>query len=354
MRASAPTVSACLLALSLGLVTVTSDRAFAQSACSTPKSDLSRNPFNRASAHHRPIGTGAVYASATHRATLDWRKAGHFGINAGAPWGVHMMTASRTDPIRSVAPRSCSINHSNLPVAVRLPNEHAAVNADHCRDGNFVVFDQTTNTAHHLRQYDWNNGRPVAGQYRTIDPRGLGHGTRMGQRLGTSASGVAASFGVLRGFEMNTPGHRIEHALQIVLPRIQGCRIMLSRDIVLPATDRDQTATAAGNNTGNIPYGGLLALPPSVNIASLNLSEPGRRLAEAIRNYGIYAIDGGGCNAGALRADQTVSASIRSQLRSDIAKIYPHIRLVLNNNVLGSPTAGGGTALARNCAFDAP
>jgi hypothetical protein len=47
----------------------------------------------------------------------------------------------------------------------------------------------------------------------------LGHGTRRGERVGTSASGVAAMFGPLRGHEINTPGYRIEHALQMVLPR---------------------------------------------------------------------------------------------------------------------------------------
>ena len=114
---------------------------------------------------------------------------------------------------------------------------------------------------HHLRQYNYNDGAPTAGQHRLVDTRGLGHGTRMGQRLGTSASGVAAPFGLLRGHEVNTPGHAINHAMQMVLPRIAGCKIMLSRDIVLPATDRDGTATNIGNNTGNIPYGGLLAFP---------------------------------------------------------------------------------------------
>ena len=342
--------SICTLTITIGLLSSLPGTASAQSACSIAKGDLARNPFSRASAHHRPIGAGASYASATHASTRDWRKAQHFNINAGWPWGVHMVAAGSGDPIRSVGAGRCG-NSSNLPVAVRIPSG-AAINASHCNDGNIVIHDQTRNTAHHFRQYHWNGGRPVAGQYREIDPRGLGHGTRMGQRLGTSASGVSASFGILRGFEINTRGHKIQHALQMVLPRLRGCKIMLSRNIVLPATDRDRTATQSGNNTGNIPYGGLLALPPSVDLNKLGLSEPGRRLAEAIRDYGIYAVDGGGCNAGALRADQTVSSAIRTQLRNDIRKIHPHIRLVLNNNVLGSATAGGGAARAPNCAYN--
>jgi hypothetical protein len=220
-----------------------------------------------------------------------------------------------------------------------------------------VIYDRSTGRPHQLRQYNWNNGRPTAGQYKSWDIKGLGHGTRMGDRLGTSASGVAALFGVLRGHEINTPGHKVQHALQIALPRKHipraRCNIMLSREILLPAVSRDSSALQAGQNTGNIPYGALLALPPSVTIAGLGLSEPGRRLAEAIQDYGIYVVDGGGCQNAAIRADQHINGSTLALLKRDIPKIHRHIRMVLNNNVLGSPTAGGGTPRAPNCAFDA-
>ena len=128
---------------------------------------------------------------------------------------------------------------------------------------------------------------------------------------------------------------------------------MISTESVLPATGRDRSARNADNNTGHIPYGGLLAIPPSVDLDSLGLSEPGRRLAEAIRDYGIYLGDGGGCNAGAIEADQEIAEKTRKQLREDTRKFYPFMRMVLNNDVLGSPVAGGGEPLAPNCAFDA-
>jgi hypothetical protein len=247
-------------------------------------------------------------------------------------------------------------NVVGLPVSIRLPREGfrttIAHNTSGCPDGVVVVYDRVTGKPHQLRQYDWNDGRPTAGQYKTWDMQGLGHGTRAGQRMGTSASGVAGLFGVLRGFEINTSGHRIEHALRIGLPRKPGCKIMLSRQFVLPATSGDNNRTRSGYNTGHIPYGGLMALPPSVDIGRLGLSEPGRRLAAAIQNYGMYASDGGGCTAGAIEADQTVSGGVKDQLRGDIRKIYPHVRLVTNNSVLGSAVAGGGSPRAPNCAFN--
>ena len=330
----------------------------AADVCSSPR-DLFLNPFNARSAHHRPIGSEARYASDTDPATLDWLQAEHFNVNAGTPWGTSVAETDESDPSLTIEPQAYCDKVAGLPVTLRMPADgfetRVKANSKGCPDGVVVIYDQSTAIPHQLRQYDWNDGQPTAGQYRTWDIKGLGHGLRQGERVGTSASGVAGLFGVLRGYEINTPGHRIEHVLRMGLPRKPGadCKVMLSPEIVLPATGRDRSADDVGNNTGHIPYGGLLALPPTVDLDNLGLSEPGRRLAEAIRAYGIYVGDGGGCNAGAIEADQEVSAEVKKQLRADIRKIHPHIRLVLNNDVLGSPVAGGGEPLGPNCAFDA-
>jgi hypothetical protein len=285
---------------------------------------------------------------------MDWLKATGFAVNVGAPWGVSVATTQASDPFKTVTAKAYCDPPSQVPVSLRFPaagfQTKIVLNASGCTDGVVVIYDNPTGTPHQLRQYDWSNGNPTAGQYRTWDIKGLGHGTRMGGRLGTSASGVAALFGVLRSNEMNAPGRKIEHALQMALPAHPGCNVMLSKDILLPAVSRDNGASNPANNLGHIPYGALLALPPSVNIDSLGLSEPGKRLAQAIRDYGIYVVDTGGCSNGAIRADQYVD---KSKIKADITKIYPLIRRVLNNDVLGSPVAGGGDPLAPNCAFDA-
>ena len=343
--------------MALALTIVSTTAGLAQVDCSSSK-DVFLNPFNKNSAHHRPIGSGAQYASGTHPATKDWLKAGRFHINVGGSWGVSVVDVTASDPLRTVNGRLITqINIKGLPDQVRFPKSGFQTNIQHRSangwyDGHAVVYDRSTGIPHEFYQYDWNGGNPLASQLREWDIRGLGHGTKQGQYLGATATGVASMFGLLRGHEINTPGYEIEHALQIALPAGAGCKIMLSRDITLPATSRDGSAGNPNNNTGNIPYGGLLALPASVDISKLGLSEPGRRLAEGIRNYGIYVVDKGGCDAGAIRADQHVNGATLSKLSADIPKIYPHIRMVLNNNVMGSPVAGGGTALAPNCAFD--
>ena len=339
--------------VAVSVVMAATPHSYAQSSCSSPK-DVVLNPFNKNSAHHRPIGTGAIYANDSHPSVRDWRKGQSLAINVGSPWGTHVVPVTGSDPQYTITAKSPGIG---LPVTVRLPRSgletSISFNMYGTYDGVVVTHDRSTGRTHEFFQYDWNGGTPRAAIHREWDIRGLGHGTSPGQRLGTSASGVAMLFGILRGFEINNPGQEIEHALQIGLPARSGCNIMLSREVVLPATTADAFANNPGNNTGSIPYGALMAIPPSVNTNGLGLTEPGRRLARALQRYGAYVVDDAGCNGGAMRADQHVSASVRNQLQSDMPKIYPHMRRILNNDVLGNPVAGGGQALAPNCAFDA-
>ncbi|MBK8210679.1 MAG: hypothetical protein IPK78_12675 [Rhodospirillales bacterium] len=331
-----------------------------QAACTTPK-DPYLNPFNKNSAHHRPIGTGALYAAGNHPSTSSWLRNSSrtININAGAPWGVSVTSTDAADPLRTIGAANLKCGSvQGLPKTIRLPKEGfpttVKVNSNGCTDGVVVIYDKAQKVPHQIRQYNWNGGRPVGGQYKTWSISGLGHGTRPGDRVGTSASGVAALFGVLRGDEINNPSKKVEHALQMALPRSPGhCANMLSRQVVLPAVSGDSSMFNSGNNLGNIPYGALMALPPTSkggpSIDGLGLNARGKRLAEAVRDYGIYAVDGADCNA--IRADQYVANT--SELKAALSKLYPYIRMVLNNNVLGTPTAGGGSGLAANCANDA-
>lgn len=344
-------------ALVVALLATSVPHAEAQAACQSSK-DPFVNPFNKNSAHHRPIGSGAQFVGDSHPAARDWLKANTFGFNVGGPWGVDVAATGNSDVVRRVNGRAVRANDPviGLPANVRLPRNGLITSISTNQSGNYdgvaVIHDRVAGTTHEFYQYAWNNGNPAASIHRQWDIRGLGHGTSPGQRIGVSASGVAMMFGLLRGDEINTSGRRIEHALQIVIPAQPNCNIMLSRDIQPPATTRDGHALQGGNNTGNIPYGALLALPRNVDIAGLGLSEPGRRLAQAIQSYGIYVVDTGGCGNGAVRTDQFVNSSVLNQLRADVPKIYRQIRMVINNN-LSNPVAGGGTPLAPNCAFDA-
>ena len=352
MPASAPRRPLALALLPF--LTLAPTAGAAGGGCHAPR-DWYLNPFTARSAHHRPIGTGARYATAAHPATRDWLKAASLGIAAGRPGSMAVVRAAATDPLVTVRPLDGCGPVSGLPITLRLPRTGLPLPASAfgpCPEQPAVIVDAATGMAHQFGLLRADRGELAARLHRGWDVRGLGHGIVAGRRIGLSASGVAGLFGLLRGHEIDVPGRRIEHALQMTLPRRAGCRVMLSTRVVLPAVARDPLIPP-GSNTGHVPYGALFALPPDVDLATLGLSEPGRRLAAALRDYGAYAVDGGGCEQGFLRGDSTIRTATLEQLRADLAKLYPRLRMVLNNDILGDAVAGGGQPVAPNCAVDA-
>jgi hypothetical protein len=354
------------------------------------------NPFSKDSTHHRPIGTGAQYAAANHPAVVDFLTGTAFNINPGnRPWGCGVWEAKPDDPLFTVAygGRDDGGRSGEFPVRCRLPLDLEMVQARNSGgnfDGVLVVYDRAADTIHHFRQFNWNTDKPTpaaqptAGSHKTWSIRGPAHAEKLGDRIGTSASGVAAMFGILRGWEVKAPGHPIGHALQLVVPRTQklgNMEIMLAREVWWPAVSMDGSAyTNPRHNTGHVPYGSLWALPPIAkggpDLAKLGLSEKGRRLAECIRDYGLYVVDGGGATA--IRADQDFEPELIKELKAESAKFYRFIRLVENSvpdagkvvfkvgdsatQPSGGPSrqilaggfpAGGGRPLAPNTAIDA-
>ena len=337
----------------LGLVAAQAP-AVAAWTCAAPR-DWFLNPFTARSAQHRPIGTGARLAGPSHPATRDWLTARALAIGGQGADDPVVAATEAADPLRVVRPLNGCGPVSGLPITIRLPRAGVplpATAAGSCAGWSVVVHDRVTGATHEFGQFRWGGGGPVARLHRGWDIRGLGHGIHPLRRIGLAPSGASALLGLLRGHEIDTPGRPIEHALLAVLPSRAGCRSLLSSEVVLPAVARD-TAAERGGDTGHVPRGALLALPRTVDLAALRLSEPGRRLATALRDYGVYALDAGGCTAGRLRTDGAVRPATLARLSSDLARIYPHVRMVLNNDILAQAVAGGGTATAPNCAIDA-
>ena len=343
------------------------------------QNDWYYNPFNQNSAHHRPIGTGAIYADENHPAVQDWLTRSRLNINVGdRPHGLHTTYADEDGPVLTVNKRQ-ETGTSGLPAVMRFPSGGVDIDFPDHFDGNMTVYDRTTDVWNHLRVYAWNDGNPVAMQYRSYEHNSIGHGEELAKRVGTSASGVAAPFGILRGWEVKKTGHPIGHAIQIVVPARQA-PIMMAREVWWPAVGMDGFAyTTAEYNIGNIPYGSLWAIPPvsegGPDLDTLGLTEKGRRLAQAFRDYGAYVVDDG--NHPSIRCDQNFSESLRNELVEETRKFYPYIRMVLNSVpdegkvvfnvgdrgwapsgpvkqvIRGEFPAGGGTPLAPNTAIDA-
>lgn len=314
---------------------------------------LFANPFNRYSAHHLPIGTGATYAAASHPAMVSWVKKSTMVVNVGMPFGTYVVQGKSTDPLQTIKGTGFG-----LPTSIRLPIgfDPGAVAGS---DSVVSYWNPDTGRIHDLWRFEVRADGFYAGINRTYNADELGHPDEVGERLGVSAAGVGMSFCLLRGAEINISGTAIKHALQMVMPNT-GANSMLSKTTQLPAASIDDFCVTDPTNNclGNIPYGGLFAIPPvskgGPDLTTLGLSEAGLRLATCMRDYGIYAVDTGGNVA--LRADQHVSSAIRTQLVSnDLPKIYPVLKYVTNSAwTPGQTCVGGGTPIATNSAFDAP
>ena len=145
----------------------------------------------------------------------------------------------------------------------------------------------------------------------------------------------------------------------------------------------------AQHNHGPFAYGALLAIPPGpdciVNgkvhdiggpdLTKMGLREPDLRIAQAMRDYGVYLVDNAGSFniRAAVSNEEQLSASVRAAVMNDLAKITRELRLVKNSvegatarmsatwgpggwavGSIGTPTwpAGGGEPLAPNTAID--
>ncbi len=339
------------------------------------KNDLFLNPFNKNSAHHRPIGTGANYAEKNHSSTQAiLAQKGKGTVNAPTPWGAHFIRVSASDPMRTITRSTCTASSSGIPVTFRFPAKWP-ISQDpslRCWDNVLMVYDASADTGIEFYRFD-----PINNQASISKPfnlRGSGQGVKLGDRIGSSASGMSVLNGALRAEEIRTPGLPIRHSHHVAVPRRpdQGNHV-LSKGIQWPATSGDYTSAYANENLGPIPYGGLLAIPPESkggpNLDSLGLSEPGRRLAQSFRDYGVYVIDGAGQVTMRPSGDL---GSLHTTMRDDFRKLWLHLRLVLNSveganarvitgttyshtGSIGTPSwpAGGGTPLAPNCAYDA-
>lgn len=309
--------------------------------------DLFATPFSRYSAHHLPIGTGATYAAAGHPAMSSWAKRTTMVINVGMPYGTYVVKGNPSDPLQTVKGTGFG-----LPVTLRLP---AGFDPGGVPGADSVVsyWNPDNGLIHDLWRFELEADGLHAAINRSYPAAELGHPDEVGERLGVSAAGVGMAFCLLRGAEINTAGTPINHALQMVMPNT-GANSMLSKTTQLPAASIDGFCVTDPTNNclGNIPYGGLFAIPPvskgGPNLTTLGLSEAGLRLATCMRDYGVYAVDTGGNVA--LRADQHVTPAIRTQLVSnDLPKIYPLLKFVTNSAwTPGQTCTGGGTPIAIN------
>lgn len=317
--------------------------------CYTDRSAGLLNPFSKVSPSHRPIGMGAVYSDRDHPANTDLRKASVLNVNVLNDFGHRWTDSYASDPLVTVRgyPTASSLN-----VTLRIPVGFTGGSHLDTYDKGVTIFDHTTGIVHQFyRFYRQTNTTAVAGGRYTVDIEGKGWGT---PRQSSSASSICQIGLLFRGAELNsneTGFPPIQHCLHMAV----GARpiddyIQASKEIVWPAVTRDSFAGNPGNNTGHMPYGGLFALPRSINVDDLSLSPRGKRFARCLQQYGIYMVD---CGKNlTARGDQYMTSTATSDVVAASRVLIPLLRMILNNEQ-DQTASGGGAPLAPNCAFDA-
>ena len=366
------------------------------------KPDLSllyRNPFNKLSAHHRPIGGGAEYGVPggtakprdpnpiyedpgpfNSRGRLDC--VGTFRISNSVGNQKVILWVTPDDPYRIIRPTPGQAG-TNLPTPsqglrfpihspVRLPNDGDGEVALYPRNGGaedlidiFFQFRDNASTATRRASY------PLA-----IDD--VWEDTRMDRSIG--ATGIRWPSGVLRGDEINAAvPEPIHHAFNCTATR-HGDRgaptslHVLGRTMVWPAYSIDKFHNQ-DDNQGDIPYGTVIAIRPQ-DYEKLRkgpgLTARQKAIVDVFRYYGCRIVDGQGqvVNNKAvlqLRTDGRLADDVREEVNAALQAVLPYLYPIRNPRPHrqeteiwvkdGLPYVGGGGPIDRNSvnnAWDAP
>jgi protocatechuate 3,4-dioxygenase beta subunit len=188
-------------------------------------------------------------------------------------------------------------------------------------------------------------------------------------------SHLSALGGAIRLGEL-VPGGIIDHALQIDVDAPNLFQGTAATCFVWPATRCDKYGpTSYGGTNPNLAMGALLALPPTLDLNTLGLDQPGMILAKAFQDYGAYIANdadrsvnnivtelspsgsvagvydaaGNLVDPGQFQTDwgvpfDTVGVNGTDKWSQDIETIFAHLQIVTKN--AAGWTSGGGTPLA--------
>lgn len=168
---------------------------------------------------------------------------------------------------------------------VTLPHWPAEVTPAEGTDGHADIIDPTTGIIHSFWQLRFRDGHWSAAQYAWTLLAGSGWGDPAHYFQGARAAGVAPMAGILRKHEVNDGEPYYHHALAMSLT---FNALSSSPGYIFPATSSDSGGAAP--NTGRIPEGALLMLPPSYDTS--RIGHPAvRKIAETLKRYGAYIVD---------------------------------------------------------------
>jgi hypothetical protein len=170
---------------------------------------------------------------------------------------------------------------------VTIPRWPAGVLPATGTDGHADIVDPITNIIHSFWQLKQVNGQWRAALHSWSKLGGTGWGDPAHYYQGSRAVGIPASAGLMRKHEIRDGAATYPHALAMSLTYNGLANGVSSPAYVFPATSADNSAAA---NTGSIPQGALMMLPPSFDSSGIANADL-KKVVETLKLYGAYVVD---------------------------------------------------------------
>lgn len=308
-------------------------------------------PFSQTSIWNQPIGSAAIYVNAGFTPASN--------LTADEDWWV---VTSSSDPVTNVYDpyswgKRCSSgtawnSSTHFPSALLIPDAQPPDTPNNAS----AILQPDGRT---IQQYEPTTrctaGGPLFGyQATTVDI--YGDGTPGGH----FGSGLSSIGGTIRVGELRPSAGAIPHALKIEAWAQTYYYYSPSRPGFRWPADRADDYAASQYHGANpaLTEGSLLAIPPSVSVASLGLStDAARKIAQALQDYGGYIVDDTAWDDFAFATEINSTTSVRAQFSADYAyhledgagtaffadmnKVFSSLKVVDNNTP--ASIGGGGT-----------
>jgi hypothetical protein len=290
--------------------------------------DPLKQPFASNSIWNMPIGSGAVYVAANLPAVPEgdvWAPMPQIDderivLTPNAPLTViNFSDAAWSGKNRCNATTGGS--WSGLPVSVPMPSNFIVGNDNQNEPATFLKADGRTifETAPFTRCTAGGPATSFDATHSLVDLYGPGTTGAHG------GSGLSVLGGSIRVGELRPGQQGPKHAIKVEVDSpyvLYPCKV--ETDCYRwPAITSDSGSVGdyGSHNTSPNPamkMGSLLAIPASVNIASMGLeTEPGRQLAWTLQNYGAYIVDSTGGASFQLDTESGPNGSLRTQFQAD-------------------------------------
>jgi hypothetical protein len=218
-------------------------------------------------------------------------KSNYYPFVGAGGYSTGIFLAAATDPQVIVYPSATNgIYDDDAEVykgSITIPHWPASTTPATGTDGHADVYDPTTGIVHsfwYLRQ-DPVTGKWLCNTYGWTRIDGSGWGDPAHYMQGVRAAGVPPAAGIIRAAEINDGKATYMHALAMSMTYNA---LAASPAYIYPATSAD--SNAATTNTGKIPEGALLMLPPSYDTSKI-ASAALKKVADTLKTYGAYVVD---------------------------------------------------------------